>query len=441
MNKTLLLVTCDFLLLSMLALARIDLPQNEETASAIDQVPSMQASESDAELLSLLEESLKYEAEANLESQQKLEQLKGRLNDQNYQLVDSQRALQLATTKLDESASEVQKLTAAQEKSKILEEKWAEEQQRMGLEYKNLSKHYEASKNLLEETQRTQAQLVGEIKQRRLKLEQVSARAALAERRRYEQALLLEERSQQLDAALEYNKKLVSDQKDLNQKLQVVLAENRVYADSLKQEKGEKALVLEHANKLSESLSGFELGFNQVEKQVNQMELGVTVLKDTTQQIMVEMETSRPRTLSELYDNFQKNRVFLNFKSVEKSLLGSSSTQTYLSQSVLVEDENGIYIPMHTADTPFRLDRRNLNILELTLDVTLGQQRFSPDRIFFLASDARVAFVAVPKEIYLKSKLNAFKMASLPLRRKIQFLLKMMHPTLAQYNFGHSLIR
>ena len=58
MNKTLMLVICDFLLLSMLALARFDPPKEAATAT-LDATASSATAE--AELIELLEESLQSE--------------------------------------------------------------------------------------------------------------------------------------------------------------------------------------------------------------------------------------------------------------------------------------------------------------------------------------------------------------------------------------------
>jgi len=55
MNKTLMLVICDFLLLSMLALARFDAPEIEPKVT-LD--PSAVSTTAEAELVSLLEASL-----------------------------------------------------------------------------------------------------------------------------------------------------------------------------------------------------------------------------------------------------------------------------------------------------------------------------------------------------------------------------------------------
>ena len=75
--------------------------------------------------------------------------------------------------------------------------------------------------------------------------------------------------------------------------------------------------MLEHANRLSESLLQFETGFNQVEKEVSQLGSGVTTLQKSAYQIIDEMDANRPRTLSELYSRFEANRVDLKFTAME----------------------------------------------------------------------------------------------------------------------------
>ena len=224
--------------------------------------------------------------------------------------------------------------------------------------------------------------------------------------------------------ATEQAKQQLKESQQLSRQLEVVAAERALLEARLSSEQLEKAKVLEHANRLSESLSQFEVGFSQVEHEVSQLGSGVMTLQNSAHQIIDEIDANRPRTLSELYDRFHANRVNLKFTSIEPSLMGKMVTKNYSSQSVLVEDQDAYYVLMHTADTPFSLSKGPNAMQALSLELAFGQQRFTPQKVSFLETDSRLIFIQVPSDLVAASGVRPFKLASWPLRQEDSILIK-----------------
>lgn len=499
MNKTLLLVTSDFLLLSMLALARFDLP-SENTDEQTVEVARPAPSNSEVELIRLLEDSLEFELAARAQIKETLAQAQSQLQESSLDLAKSEQALSSAQKKLAQNTAKISELQAAQSESHIKNAQLVDENARVAAERTQLASEYAATRASLEDSQRVRIQLMEEVGQSRLEAAQLKERVRQVDQ-------MLDQREQQLNRTFSEKEALLQRQQTLEQKLQVTLAERRLYAESLQAAKGEqarvlahvdrlaqnpsaderlrqaekaltirevelkqreielqaameqaqqqreqsqqlsrqlevvlaerallekrlgseqleKAQVLEHANRLSESLSEFETGFSQVEQEVSQLGSGVMTLQNRADQIMDEIDASRPRTLSELYTRFQANRVDLKFTTMEPTLIGEMVPKNYSSQSVLVEDQDAYYVLMHTADSPFPLSKGPNAMHALSLELVLGQQRFTPQKISFLASDPRLIFIQVPSALVTASGVQPFKLATWPLRQEDSILIK-----------------
>ena len=113
MNKTLMLVICDFLLLSMLALARFDPPEEAATVT-LDATASSETAE--AELISLLEESLKSELSSRQNLTKKLTETRESLQEKSRELAEREAALAASQTKLEAITTKAEEL----EKTKAL---------------------------------------------------------------------------------------------------------------------------------------------------------------------------------------------------------------------------------------------------------------------------------------------------------------------------------
>ena len=158
MNKTLLLVTCDFLLLSMLALARFDLPASatvEEVVADVGPNPSS----SEAELIRLLEDSLEFELAARSQIEGALAQTRSQLQKSSLDLANSQQVLSSAQRELVQNAAEISQLQTAESESKIKNSKLLEKNTRLVAERDKLVGEFASTRTLLEASQTARIQL------------------------------------------------------------------------------------------------------------------------------------------------------------------------------------------------------------------------------------------------------------------------------------------
>ena len=162
MNKTLMLVICDFLLLSMLALARFDPPEEPPTAT-LDATAS--AATAEAELIELLEQSLEAEQGSRENLAGDLVETRKNLQEQARLLAEREAALDatrtdLAATQDDLAARAAQAEQLAQTKAQL-----EATRDKLTSEQEQLAARFESTRQELEQTTRERIDLTDTLGQ------------------------------------------------------------------------------------------------------------------------------------------------------------------------------------------------------------------------------------------------------------------------------------
>lgn len=401
MNKTLLLVICDFLLLSMLALARFDPPEDapEPTLS-----PTASSATAEAELIGLLEESL----QAELASRENLTE----------DLTDTRESLQAQAQLLAEREAALKAKVAEAE---ALEQTKAE----IEAEQKNLLTKFESTQSKLNEISQERSLLNQSLNELEKEASETKTRLSQTEESLVSRELALAEREAALQAALEEKEALAADSESLKRDLEVAKAERALLEKNLAEQQVDKARIqaekeaaFARAERLSENVSQLGQGVSQIGE-------GVSTLKQTSEAIQKEMDASRPRTMSEIFTRFQKNRATLTFTSTEKGLFGNTQNKRYSSQSILVKDTQGdVYLVTHSSSTPFAFNKNPQNLLAARLTIQVGSQAYEVPRIAFLNTDPRILYIPLPTAVVQASGLETFPLALQPERWEEAILVK-----------------
>jgi X-X-X-Leu-X-X-Gly heptad repeat protein len=333
MNKTLLLILCDFLLLTLLALTRWETA--EPPVPRQPPVPEMAANAvtKEQDLVAAMRQSLTDEKAARDELAQKL-----------------------STTETALSTRE-QSLTQAQaERARLAQEK-------------------NAVAATLGETQKTAAQLSEKLTA--ATQESTMTREQLAQLQRE-----LAEKQAEADRLEKARAALEKQHADARKQIEgltlaVVVAEQekknlRETADSLKgqveAERTERAKVVEANTQLSS---------------------GLGQLAEKSGQLSKEIRENRPINANVLFNDYLTNRVHASFNATRKGLLGSV-TKAKEGDTVLVTDGARVYALMHVADTVLAFGEYGIEWESLSVDLAHGSSRLSANRVDFLAQDPRI---------------------------------------------------
>lgn len=421
MNKTLMLVICDFLLLSMLALARFD-PPEEQPEVALDATASSTSSEE--ELIRLLEESLQMEQNSRTDLSEDLTETREDLEKQAAALAAREAALEATRQDLEVKSTEAKQLAQTKADLEAERERLAKEKAEIESQRLELSEKFESTRSELEDAKTEQIELTETLGTIQTQSSVTQERLSQTEQELVAREIALAEREAELKAAREEAERLAAERAELDRALQVAQAERSLLQENLAEEQAEKnQLRLEkeaafaRAEALGRNVS--ELGQN-----VSELGEGVSSIASTSEAIQKEIIEARPQTMSEIFTRFQDNRALIEFTAMEKSLLSGQTLKTYTSKSILIMDTRGdTYLVTHSKDTPFSLSKKS-GLIAVDLKVTLGKRQFPVNQVGFLATDPRICFIPLPKRIVAASGLETFELALQPERWEEAVLVK-----------------
>lgn len=362
MNKSLLLMICDFLLISVLALVKFDQP--EETPPAADTQPAIQEG-LNADMVALLQLSLESE-EAQRAA---LAAEKNKLEEQRESLESNLRKreedLALTQEERDRLAREQAALAAAKAQAEATLEATREERAAL-------------AQNLDQEAQRAQA-LQAELKQRQAALAAAQADIASAQ----ERAEHLEKETQRLST-----------------NLQIV--------------ETERELLQEHLKTARTDVEIARVERERAEARSDQLAQGVTQLAAQTEAVQEEMRRAQPVTSNEIFSRYDHNRVTLEFTATFKKLISSREERTRV-EAILVRDGGRTFAIFEGSQGPFGLDFLE-RLHAISGRLVLGNRRLEIIEISFLSADPRLIAVEIPANYLKESGLESFELATEPFR-------------------------
>ena len=402
MSKSILIVICDFLLLSLLSLANFDSPAGMESdaAKAKELELAAQRNYADSQLLDLLKMSLDNERDKRMALSGDVERLSAAAK-QNSELAASQKKI------LEEREREIRRLAETKkllesEKAEILDksgelEKRVAESERRNAQLQSRIVSVSAS---LEESAATRAELekkLGAMKEvdstTKLKLERVQAELKLhkdnLEKLRAESEVLKNE-----NRAIELEKNALSTQ------LEVAATKTKIYEENLKRfqtivdvEKTEKEKMREHAETLA---------------------AGVSELAASQKEMSTAVKEIRPKTSSEIFDGIRNSIVRVVFNYKRHGLLGLTESSVEL-KSVPVRIGGEIWLIFGAQDTVLSPSIRKYYPPENMVVSVLGKSfRFRPNLIYSLTCDPRLLAVKVPSKFCENEKIEPLEVPSNP---------------------------
>ncbi|MBT3637358.1 MAG: hypothetical protein HN531_10490, partial [Opitutae bacterium] len=413
MNRSLLLVVCDFLLLSILALARFDVPKDAVIAKDQQKIVSKEVVEriSDGENYDDVVAELEATNETLLENlssdkddlvKQKLE-LEQQIALRRQELADkeNQLASRDATIAQNEAAIEAGKVESEQleaqrqeieRKREALLQSNAASKKELELLAKNLADAKKRSDELaaLKERQQKEAESMKvelAVTQEKAKAEELRAAEA--------KALLLEEkkRSDALVASTtKIDERIDNLNRDLKQDLAGVGQELRGVGQELKgvgeniagvgeritSVSNEVTSVKQDVSKVGEEVQGVKETVSDVSQEVQGVGSRVeTIQQDVNEQAAAQEENFRKlserqtKTVNEIFSKYEENKVKLTFDySHTSGLFGKETADTFTMDTIIMVEGTFAYSLVHSKDSPFRLDPRPRKLIKVSGQIT-----------------------------------------------------------------------
>lgn len=360
MNRTILIVICDFLLVSLLAFSTVDLNQaaGEGTAPVVKPDPATNQPDAQRDLAGVMGLALDDE-------RRERNRLLGELAQTRDTLGTTRETLDRQQAALSERAQEIQ----------VFQQQVAAKDQqarRLQQEQTNLQRQYAATQTNLQTAQRQLQSTLTDNQVSQSKLAAVEAEL----RRQQEQARTLEQGLNQLNQS---NQVIQVERQQLASRLQVAETERRAAADQavrmqdeVKVVREEKARLTEHAERLAE---------------------GVKYLASTSGELAREIRDYRPLAPNTIFSEFVTNRVQARFQGSRPGVLGIEANKQRDTETILVTDGTNVCALTHVDDTPLTLATPGADWASLTGTLNRGTVRIPIQNLAFYQFDPRLVFL------------------------------------------------
>lgn len=371
MNRTLLLIICDFLLLNLLALTRWDKADSEPPRAQPDElVVGSQAGSPREDLVATLRQALADEqARRDVLNNQMTSEVAAR-DASVAQLAEQRRQLEAALNQTRQTASQ-------------LDQQLAERTQQATQTRELLNQ----TRSQLEETARNREALAESI---RLAEAERKKLASELEQQRRQAAELAAARTEAEQRAA----KLISD-------VQVAEAEKKLLRENVTDLKTQVTRVQEEKAKLQE--------------QTTALTRSVTQLAKTSDEFRQEVRDSTPINANQLYSDFLTNRVDVAMNGIGAGVFGSAP-KSKESATVLVTDGTQTAALLHVNETPFSLSIPGFGLDKLEAQVARADKALPTGRPYVLAADPRIVGLPVNPAGLAEAGLRVYPLAKAPFR-------------------------
>ena len=354
MNKTLLLIICDFLLLNLLALTRWEKAEPQRATIEAAAAPSASAAAApvvNADMLELMRVSLEDEKAARDALAAQLSNTQGTLTEREKALAQAEQQKQQLSGALTTTTANV----------------------------RELEKKYSEATNEAFLTKEQLAQLQRELDERRAEAERQKADLARLERQNAEARQRIE---------------------NLNVAVRVAEQEKQLITENLTEAR--QQVLLERAERA------------KVQEQTTVLAQGVGQLAERSSELTKEIRDNRPVNPNTLFAEFLANRVQLQV-TTQRAGLFSPSFRERDAQTVLVSDGTRTFALMHVSDTPFNWNYENPpNYQKITGRLSFGAATASVPELHFLQLDPRLLVVPVDDALAARLGAKVYRLAAEP---------------------------
>jgi hypothetical protein len=364
MNRSILIVICDFLLVTLLAFSTVDI--NKTTGEGVPRQLNTTLSTNrnntapQEDLTAVMRLALEQERKGRDKALGELARTREAVGQQQALLTEREKQAEALRQQLSERETQAQSLR---------QDLQQREQQTAQLEQQQT--------NLLLQFTAAQTNLVGLS-------QQLHARSTEAQVSKEKLLALQDALRKQSEAA----SALQSQLGQLAQSNQLVLTEKQRLAGQLQVAEAEKRMATEQATRMQE-----EVKLERAEKA--KLADGVKTLATRQAQLTQELQQNRPLASNTIFNQFVSNRVQAAFAAVRSGIFGTESNKRAETHPVLVTDGTNTVALCHVQDTPlaFTYPGTDWQALSGTLRHTTAQVPM--ELLSFYQLDPRIVFMPI----------------------------------------------
>jgi len=197
---------------------------------------------------------------------------------------------------------------------------------------------------------------------------------------------------------------------------QATLAEKQQIAARLQVSEAEKNLTREQVAELRSTVAAERQDKAKLQAHASTLATNVASLAQRSGELTQEIRDHRALAPNAIYSQFLTNRISARFDATRSGLFGRDVTKEKLSQCILFTEGSQVHALFHVDDTPLLLWNPGTDWTKLTTVLQRGAVAFSGVRLSFLAQDPRVAVVPVGEAQARQYGVKIYKAAADPFK-------------------------
>jgi hypothetical protein len=382
MNRSILIVICDFLLVSLLAFSTVDIEKvkNPGERGLKMQVVTNQV-DSRKDLAAVMQLALDEERKNRDRLVGELSRSRDAATRQQALLGEREKQVQAIQQELQTKQQELQ--TKEQAAAQLQQQLQVKEQQTQQFQQQLQTKEQQA-----QQLQQQQAALQMQFTAAQTNLstlnQQLQTSSAEALLSKEKLAAMAAEAKKQSDQAAALQQQLAQ----LAQSNAIVLSEKQRLATQLQVAEVETRHANEQAARMQE-----EVKVERAEKA--KLAEGVHALASKSSELTQEIRENRPLAPNTIFNEFLTNRVQARFAGVRPGLFGNDALRSKETDTVLVTDGTNIFALCHVQDTPLTLFNPGTEWEGLAGTLSRSTASFPVKSLSFAWPDPRVVLVPV----------------------------------------------
>jgi hypothetical protein len=343
MNRSILIVICDFLLVSLLVFSTPDTSKvtGEAGPSAVPRTEATNAPSGGKDLAAVMRTAL-------TEEQQKREQLQSELEKTQKKAAQQQRQL----TEAEKRAQSVQ------------------------LQQTNLLQEFAAAQTNIAALSQ---QLNARSTEATLSKEQLAALQADMQKQQ-DQAATLKKQLADLEKA---HQSAIADREKLTNQLQLADLERRHAAEMAAQ--AQQQVKFEREEKV------------RLEQQATKLAEGVKTLASKSGELAQEIRENRPLASNTIFNDFVTNAVDVQFAASRPATFGGEATKERAAKTVLITDGTNTFAMCHVQDTPFTFWVPPIEWDALSVKLQHAGAQLAVPSLSFAQADPRLVLMPVSR--------------------------------------------
>jgi multidrug efflux pump subunit AcrA (membrane-fusion protein) len=365
MNRTILIIICDFLLVTLVAFSNFETDQSKQVETNV--APAPRNTDGSKDVVGTLKIALEDEKQSR------------------EKLTSDLRAQEQAVAEREQRIKEFQtNLRRTEEQAKQIEE------QRSALAQQFASVQ-DSLKNV--QSQLTTASTENIVSKERLKQLEADLK------RREQEAQTLQSKLSETEKAAQAAQ---AEKQQLTAKLQVSEAEKNLTREQVAElrstvsaEREEKAKLQAHATVLATNVAS---------------------LAQKSGELTQEIRDHRALAPNAIFSHFQTNRITARFEATRAGLFGRDVIKDKVSQCVMFTEGSQVYALFHVDDTPLTIWNPGTDWNKITTVLERGPVRFGGVRLSFLAQDPRVVVIPVGEPQAKQYGVKIYKAAADPFK-------------------------